>query len=465
MDRPPARRGAAEAMSVADRRDLRYDGDPQRLARWRPFERSPPSLAVWEITLRCDLGCGHCGSRAGRARRHELSTAEAIDLVHQLADLGLKEVTLIGGEFYLRDDWDRIAAEVDHCGMLCSIVTGARQMTDARIQRAIAAGVGKISLSIDGLERTHDAIRGSVGSWRAVVSAARKITVSGIDLSVNTQMNRLTMPELPAVADLLVEIGARSWMVILTAPIGRAADRPALLLQPYHLLHLFPLLAAIKRERLDPHGIGFFPGNNVGYFGPLAEELRYGADRGHAWSGCQAGTSVLGIEADGSVKGCPSLPSSDYIRGSVRGRRLRDLTAGIAREKMEAPVELWGFCKTCPFAERCRGGCTWTSHVLFGRPGNNPFCHSRALVLSAAGVVETLEPIAEPPGEPFDFGRYRIVEAPLAQDLDSDPVIAMTMASHAFGLRRDATGVWSSEELSEALGRRPSLFAAGRSHR
>ena len=36
----------------------------------------------------------------------ELSTTEALNLVNQLADFGLKEITLIGGEFYLREDWD-----------------------------------------------------------------------------------------------------------------------------------------------------------------------------------------------------------------------------------------------------------------------------------------------------------------------------------------------------------------------
>jgi len=137
-------------------------------------------FAVWEITLRCDLGCRHCGSRAGRVRKDELSTAEALDLVHQLADFGLKEVTLIAGEFYMRDDWDLIAAEIDRNGMLCSIVTGARQMTDERVRRAVAARVGKISISIDGLERTHDAIRGSAGSWKAAIAAARRIGASGI---------------------------------------------------------------------------------------------------------------------------------------------------------------------------------------------------------------------------------------------------------------------------------------------
>ncbi|NES87010.1 MAG: radical SAM protein, partial [Moorea sp. SIO2B7] len=63
------------------------------------------SYAVWEITLKCNLACSQCGSRAGKARANELSTSEALDLVEQLAEVGIKEVTLIGGEAFLRPDW------------------------------------------------------------------------------------------------------------------------------------------------------------------------------------------------------------------------------------------------------------------------------------------------------------------------------------------------------------------------
>ena len=64
----------------------------------RPLDRrTRPRHAVWELTLRCDQACRHCGSRAGIARPNELSTAECLDLVRQLAELGMMEVTLIGG--------------------------------------------------------------------------------------------------------------------------------------------------------------------------------------------------------------------------------------------------------------------------------------------------------------------------------------------------------------------------------
>src|SRR5258705_9368480 len=71
-------------------------------------EQTRPIYAVWEITLQCDLACRHCGSRAGHARPDELSTEECLDLVRQMAALGVMEVTLIGGEAYLRDDWTDI---------------------------------------------------------------------------------------------------------------------------------------------------------------------------------------------------------------------------------------------------------------------------------------------------------------------------------------------------------------------
>jgi len=75
-----------------------------------------PINAVWEVTLRCDLACRHCSSRAGRARPDELTTAEALDLVDQMADLGVLEVTLIGGEVYLRDDWTEIIRAIRRRG-------------------------------------------------------------------------------------------------------------------------------------------------------------------------------------------------------------------------------------------------------------------------------------------------------------------------------------------------------------
>ena len=95
-----------------------------------------PHYAVWELTLRCDLACHHCSSRAGRARPDELSTERALALVVELRDLGIEEVTLIGGEAYLRSDWLDIVRAVRASGMRCTSTASPRPTTDCVVSPA-----------------------------------------------------------------------------------------------------------------------------------------------------------------------------------------------------------------------------------------------------------------------------------------------------------------------------------------
>jgi radical SAM protein with 4Fe4S-binding SPASM domain len=434
--------------------------DPRATARWWSGPVDPPRICVWEITLKCDLGCRHCGSRAGKARPEELDLAEALDVVRQLAELGIREVTLIGGEAYLRDDWMEIARAVTDAGMICTMVTGGFGLDRMRIQEALAGGVARIGVSIDGIGPTHDRLRGRVGSFEAAVDAARRIKATDtIGLSVNTQINRLSLPELAAVAELIVALGADHWQIQLTVALGRAADRPDLILQPFHLLTLMPLLERIKRTILDPGGVQLVAGNNIGYFGPYESLLRFGGELGHKWSGCLAGRAALGLEADGTLKGCPSLPTAAYGGGSVRDAPIATLwrdSRPIRALGQRGRDDLWGYCRECAHGDACLGGCTWTAHALFGRPGNNPFCHHRAETLAGRGVRERIRLAEAAPGRPFDHGRFELVaepvDAPLAPGEDLGAAVAMAELLPAVAGR----SVWS-EETARAITDRTKL--------
>jgi radical SAM protein with 4Fe4S-binding SPASM domain len=372
--------------------------------------RYRPILAVWEITLACDLACAHCGSRAGRARPDELSTDEAFDLVDQLAELGVFEVVLIGGEAYLRDDWCAIVARIRERGMQALLTTGGRGMTAERAAAAKAAGLVSASVSIDGLEATHDRQRGVRGSFAAARAALDHLRAAGIPVSVNTQINQLSMPELPEVLETLIAAGAHSWQIQLTVAMGRAADTPELLLQPYQLLELFATLDRLA-DRCREADVVLWAGNNIGYFGPVESKLRGTLPRGYKPS-CPSGKWGLGIEADGTIKGCPSLATKNWAGGNVREQRLVDIwerAAPLRYTRDRTVDDLWGFCRTCYYADVCRGGCTWTGESLLGRPGNNPMCHHRALELDKAGLRERLVQVERAPGTPFDMGRFELI--------------------------------------------------------
>lgn len=400
---------------------------------------------VWEITLACDLGCRHCGSRAGKAREGELSTDECLDVVRQLAEMDVQEVTLIGGEAYLREDWDVIAKAITDAGIACGITTGGRGFDEARIERAVAAGIEGISISIDGLEDTHNMLRGTSDSFRKAIEAAKRIATTPMQLGFNSQINRLSMPELVAMTDLMIELGAEAWQIQLTVPMGRAADRPDLLLQPYDLLELFPLIAWLKKEKLTPAGIDIFPGNNIGYFGEYEEQIRFGGTLGTHWAGCGAGVGCMGIEADGAIKACPSLPTERYTGGNTRQSGVAEVIATadeVTFIKNRTRDDLWGFCKSCYYADICKAGCTWTSQVLMGRPGNNPYCIHRALTYEAEGKHEVLRRVTPAAGEPFDHGRFEtvLVDAPPAP---AQPTVLGRPLSEVMELASTSRGIWS----------------------
>jgi len=370
-----------------------------------------PVHAVWELTLACDLKCRHCGSRAGKTRSDELTTDECLNLVRQLARLGTREVTLIGGEAYLRRDWLKIIHEIREQGMDCGLQSGGLHLTEDRVKSAAEAGLQALGVSVDGLSEVHDDLRGVAGSFDAAFKALHWAKKYGIESGVNTQITSLVIPQLPELMDLIIASGAKGWQVQLTVAMGRAADHPDLLLQPYELLELMPLLARLYRESAD-RGLLLLPGNNIGYFGPYESLLRGSGDDRVYWSSCNAGKNTVGIEADGTIKGCPSLPTSPYSGGNVRDLSLDHIwwkTEELSINRTRTNDELWGFCRGCYYAEVCKAGCTWTTHVLFGRAGNNPYCHHRALELSKQGLRERIVQVEKAPGIPFDHGRFELI--------------------------------------------------------
>ena len=123
----------------------------------------------------------------------------------------------------------------------------------------------------------------------------------------------------------------------------------------------------------------------------------------------------MGIESDGTIKGCPSLPTGPYAGGNVRELSLEQIWAHsdvIAFTRDRTQDELWGFCKGCYYAEVCRAGCSFTAHTTLGRRGNMPFCYYRASQLRRQGQRELLVHKQRPAGDPYDFGRFELALEP-----------------------------------------------------
>jgi Y-X(10)_GDL-associated radical SAM protein len=391
--------------------------EPERNRHAVDFLGHVPVYVVWEITLACDLKCAHCGSRAGLRRPNELSTAECIEIIESLARLGTREVTIIGGEAYLRNDWLELIRAIRGHGMRCTMQTGGRNLHEARLSAAAEAGLNGIGVSVDGLAPLHDELRGVLGSFDKAIAAIKAARSLGMAVGCNTQIGAKTMPDLPDLMEVLIDAGASHWQIQLTVAMGNAVDNDSLLLQPYQVGELMPLLARLYRTGVD-RGLLMQIGNNIGYFGPYEHVLRgYGEERVH-WTGCAAGQNVIGIEADGVIKGCPSLRTNGYSGGNIRETSLEDIwnhSEAIHFGRMRSVDDLWGFCRTCYYNDVCRAGCTWTADSLFGKPGNNPYCHYRVLQLELRGLRERVVKKREAPDSPFAIGEFDLILEPIPE--------------------------------------------------
>ena len=344
---------------------------------WRPRN------CVWELTLACNLRCAHCGSVAGRVRTRELGTADCLRIVGELGDLGCELVTLSGGEPTLRRDWDVIARAIADRGMVVNMVTNGvtRDERAARdiARRALDAGMCNLGVSVDGPLEVHDRMRGA-GMYERTMASIRAFVDEGMRVSVMTTVNKLNLRQMAAIRTLAMEVGATQWRLQLGKPMGSMAEQQDLVLDPKDLLVLIPEIARLAQLR----GIHVHVGDSIGYYGPHDKILRGRGWRGRkeCWKGCQAGMGAIGIQADGTVKGCLSLQArwgdrDPFVEGSLAESSLADLwyrPGAFAYNREHRAEDLTGACAACRYGRLCRGGARCVSAAVLQSVTEDPYC-------------------------------------------------------------------------------------------
>jgi organic radical activating enzyme len=261
-------------------------GSPPRVPQGKEVGVAKPLYAVWELTMKCDQPCEHCGSRAGAARASELSTEELFRVADELERLGTRELALIGGEAYLRPDLPKIVEYLAKKGMRVSMQTGGRAFHKERAKMLKDAGMYGIGVSVDGPMRIHDKLRGNLGSYNAAMKALDNAREVGMVVTSNAQINQLNYKHLWELVEALWKKDVIAWQVAFTVPMGRAADRPEWIIEPYMVPEVVDTLAAIQLEgvkRWSGKGeiFNIFIGNNIGYYGPHETTLRSRLQSGH----------------------------------------------------------------------------------------------------------------------------------------------------------------------------------------
>lgn len=329
--------------------------------------------AVWEITLACCFSCKYCGSTGGRARKNELSTDECLDVVHQLAELGCKRVSLIGGEVFMRKDWKIIVNELTAYGIRTAIITNGFLFNDEVLKDLKDVNIESVAVSLDSVEEVHDKYRQG-GSYNRAINAIEKLAGAGIMVTVISTLNSEAVKKLQSFYEVLYNMPIAAWQLQACSPMGNAAKSGI-----DFSFDFGEVISFVEKNReLAPFAIGI--ADNIGYYTEAEGTLR--GNSSSCFTGCKAGLTVLGIDSVGNIRGCESMYDEKFIEGNIRERRLKDIwndPDAFSYNRSFSADKLTGACSKCEYGRYCAGGCRSYNYFVHGKIYESPACARKML--------------------------------------------------------------------------------------
>ena len=326
--------------------------------------------AVWEITLACSFSCKYCGSKGGRAREGELTTEEALSVAKQLAELGCRRVSLIGGEVFMRRDWKEIAGRMSALGIRVNIITNGFLFAEKVIADLKDVNVESVSVSLDGPKAVHDRYR-QEGSYDRAIRAISVLHGAGIPVSVISTLNAENAPLLPELYETLRGSGIFAWQLQACSPMGNAALSG--------IDYAFDVKEVIRFVAENAASAPFALGiaDNIGYFTPEEGMLRGNLSGKAVYRGCSAGLDAVGIDSVGNVRGCESMYDERFNEGNLREKSLREIWEdpdAFAYNRKFTSELLSGACASCEAGPFCAGGCRSYNYFVHGKIYEAPRC-------------------------------------------------------------------------------------------
>ena len=312
----------------------------------------------WECTTRCNLHCRHCGSDCFAASRDaDMPLADFLRAFDTIPVAGRADpftVVLTGGEPLLRPDIAEIGAALCKRGVGWSIVSNGWFYDEAMHARLMAAGMGALTISLDGLEDAHDWMRGRPGSFaraeRAIAIAAAEPRLT---FDVVTCVNRRNFHELEALHDRLQALGVKQWRIFTVIPIGRAADDPDMQLGDEEFTALMEFIAR-KRKEIPGQAGDDDKGMKVtfsceGYLGRYEGKVR---DVPYF---CHAGINIASILIDGRICACPNIDRDAFSQGNIYEDDFFDVWEHRFQPFRDRRWTRKGRCADCPVWRDCLG--------------------------------------------------------------------------------------------------------------
>jgi radical SAM protein with 4Fe4S-binding SPASM domain len=293
-----------------------------------PLVKSPePSLRYLElqITTACNLRCSHCYIAESPV---ELSIERIKTVLQEFEEIQGIRLLLSGGEPLLHSRFRELNNILPEFYFRKVLFTNGL-LINSHILKDL--NVEELQISIDGLEKGHDLLRGK-GTFKRAIKAVELSIKEGFDVSIATMIHRYNLDEFEEMERLFKALGVKEWNVDVPCVTGRLKENPEF--------------------QLSPQEAGRF--------------LRYGFGGGlhSSIEGFGCGLHLMAVMADGRIAKC-----------TFYGERPVGKIEDGLREcwKRIKPVKMKELKCDCRYIDACRGGCRYRALMEGDEYGKDPF--------------------------------------------------------------------------------------------
>lgn len=213
-----------------------------------------PLLCQWEITCQCNLRCVMCYTDCYNTPAKitlELSTAEILRIMDEVAEAGCLELVLTGGEPLMRPDFFEIYEHAKTRGFLVTLFTNGTLLTEKIADRLAADPPLRVEISVHGATASSfDAITQREGSHARCMEAVRLLIEREIPVRLKTMAMTMNQEEILSIKRYAEGLGSVAYRIGegLRAGLDGGEEPFAYQLSPDELERLERQDAAVWKE-------------------------------------------------------------------------------------------------------------------------------------------------------------------------------------------------------------------------
>ncbi len=336
--------------------------------------RTPKSVDV-DITSQCNLRCKYCFHKSSAGdTRDELPTEEWVRFFAECGSNAVMDVTIGGGEPFLRPDLTALVDAVVANRMRFSVLSNGGKITPEVARHLAATGrCNHVQISVDGASaEVHDRLRGR-GAFEGAMRGIRILKEAGVAITSRITIHRYNIADLDNIVALLIDqIGMPSISTNSACHQGLAREfEEEVQLTPQEQCDAMEKIVALSKRY----------GNRItAQAGPLAQARGYQQmedarkqgvgipGRGYL-TGCGCMWSKIAVRPDGTYVPCGML--SHMALGRINRDRLLDVWQNHAeltalRNRYRIPLSKFQACADCAWQMTCTGNCPAGTYTRTG---------------------------------------------------------------------------------------------------